>query len=65
MKVPNFTKSTMHNHRLVVFFLLLLIVGGLVSLWKMPKQEFPEFNMPVAIVAAVYPGASATRRRLT
>ena len=59
MKVPNFTKSTMHNHRLVVFFLLLLIVGGLLSLWKMPKQEFPEFNMPVAIVAAVYPGASA------
>ena len=59
MRVPNFTKSTMHNHRLVVFFLLLIIIGGLVSLWKMPKQEFPEFNMPVAIVAAVYPGASA------
>ncbi len=59
MKMPNFTKATMHNHRLVVFFLLLLIIGGLLSLWKMPKQEFPEFNMPVAIVAAVYPGASA------
>ena len=59
MNVPNFTKATMHNHRLVVFFLLLLIIGGLVSLWKMPKQEFPEFSMPVAIITAIYPGASA------
>ena len=59
MKAPNFTKATMHNYRLVVFFLMLLIIGGLLSLWKMPKQEFPEFNMPVAIVAAVYPGAPA------
>ena len=59
MSTPNFTKHTMHNHRLVVFFMLLLIGGGLVSLWQMPKQEFPEFKMSIGMVVAVYPGASA------
>ncbi len=59
MKIPNFTKHTMHNYRLVVFFLLLLIGAGVVSMWKMPKQEFPEFKTCIGMVVAVYPGASA------
>lgn len=59
MKIPNFTQYTMHNHRLVVFFLTLLIGSGIVSMWIMPKQEFPEFKMAVGLVVAVYPGASA------
>ncbi len=59
MSTPNFTKHTMHNHRLVVFFMLLLVGGGLISLWQMPKQEFPEFKMSIGMVVAVYPGASA------
>ncbi len=59
MGMPNFTKYTMRNYRLVVFFLLLLISGGLASMWMMPKQEFPEFKMSVGMMVAVYPGASA------
>ena len=59
MKIPNFTRATMHNYRLVVFFLILLVMAGGVSLWKMPKQEFPEFNMPIAMMVAIYPGASS------
>ena len=57
--MPNFTKFTMHNYRLVVFFLLLLVGGGLASMWMMPKQEFPEFKMSIGMMVAVYPGASA------
>lgn len=49
----------MHNYRIVIFFMSLLIGAGMLSLWKMPKQEFPEFSMPVGMVVAVYPGASA------
>lgn len=59
MKIPNFTQYTMHNHRLVVFFLMLLIGSGIASMWMMPKQEFPEFKMTNALLVAVYPGASA------
>ncbi len=59
MGMPNFTKFTMHNYRLVVFFLLLLVGGGLASMWMMPKQEFPEFKMSIGMMVAVYPGASA------
>ncbi len=59
MKIPNFTQYTMHNHRLVVFFVTLLIGAGIVSMWLMPKQEFPEFKAAMGLVVAVYPGASA------
>ena len=59
MRTPNFTQSTMHNYRMVIFFMLLLVGAGIMSLWKMPKQEFPEFSMPVGMVVAIYPGASA------
>ena len=59
MDMPNFTKYTMRNYKLVVFFLLLLVSGGLASLWMMPKQEFPEFKMSLGMLVAVYPGASA------
>lgn len=59
MGMPNFTKFTMRNYRLVVFFLLLLVGGGLASMWMMPKQEFPEFKMSIGMMVAVYPGASA------
>ncbi len=59
MGLPNFTRYTMRNYKLVVFFMLLLISGGLASLWMMPKQEFPEFKMAIGMVVAVYPGASA------
>ena len=59
MGMPNFTKFTMHNYRLVVFFILLLISGGLASVMFIPKQEFPEFKMAIGMLVAVYPGAPA------
>ncbi|MBQ0063960.1 MAG: efflux RND transporter permease subunit [Prevotella sp.] len=59
MTAPNFTAHTMRNYRLVVVFMILLILTGAFSLWNMPKQEFPEFTMPIGMLVAVYPGASA------
>ena len=59
MGMPNFTKFTMHNYRLVVFFIMLLISGGLASVMVIPKQEFPEFKMAMGMLVAVYPGATA------
>lgn len=59
MKDRIFSAFTMRYYQIVLFFVSLLILSGAYSLWKMPKQEFPEFSMPIAIVAAVYPGASA------
>lgn len=49
----------MHNYRLVVFFLLIMIGVGIASLLNMPKQEFPEFKIIRGMVVALYPGASA------
>ncbi len=59
MGMPNFTQYTMRNYRMVVFFLLLLVSGGLASMWMMSKQEFPEYKMTMGMLVAIYPGASA------
>lgn len=48
------------NHRKVVSFcVLLIVVGGLYSYFSMGRLEDPEFSIKTAVVATIYPGASA------
>ena len=43
--------------------MLILIVGGMVTLASGIKQEvFPEINMDIVLVEVVYPGASPAER---
>lgn len=49
----------MRGYRLTLFFITILVCGGLFSLYEMPKEEFPDFDMPMAVMVAVYPGATA------
>ncbi|MDO5446447.1 MAG: efflux RND transporter permease subunit [Prevotellaceae bacterium] len=65
MNLPNFTQGTMHNYRLVGFFLSILLLLGIFTLWTMPKQEFPEFSPNIGIMVAVNPGASAEEMERT
>lgn len=51
--------STIKRRRATVLVVILLFIGGLYSYIKLPKEEYPIVDMPVAIVTAVYPGASA------
>lgn len=48
------------NKRLFVYLLILFIaISGGMSYLTLPKQNFPEVVFPVAVITAVYPGASA------
>ncbi len=44
---------------IALIFAVFIMVFGVVSYATLPKQLYPVFPMPMAIVTAVYPGASA------
>ncbi len=57
----NFDISTwaLHNRKLVNFFILCLMAGGILSYVAMPKLEDPAIKVKQAMVVTTYPGASA------
>lgn len=49
----------MRSHSLVAFIVIALVLFGLCCLPIMNKDEFPQFVIRQAVVAAIYPGATA------
>lgn len=52
-------KWAFKNRGLIYFLVAVLMVGGLFSVYNMSKLEDPEVKVKLAMVVAVYPGASA------
>jgi len=47
------------DHKTSVFVLFFLItVGGLISYFRLPKESFPEMEIPMIAVNTIYPGVS-------
>ena len=46
-----------HKH-ITLLLVIAMMLGGVFSLIKIPKDEFPHFDVPVGLVVGVYPGAS-------
>lgn len=55
----DFSSWALANKKLVAFFIAVLVVGGLYGAYDMSKLEDPEIKVKQAMVATVYPGASA------
>ena len=55
----NLGKWAFSNRLLVYFMVVVLVVGGMLSIYEMPKLEDPEVKVKVAMVVTTYPGASA------
>lgn len=55
----DYGKWSFDNSKLVSFLIAVLIVGGMVSYYTLPKLEDPELKVRQALVVGVYPGASA------
>ena len=55
----DFSGWALDNRKLINFFILCLIVGGVLSFYNMPKLEDPELKVKQAMVVTTYPGASA------
>ena len=55
----NFSKFALNNKTLIIFLICVLCLGGVSAFYKMSKLEDPEIKVKQAMVATVYPGASA------
>lgn len=58
---PNIVSFGLQYRRIVMLITVVLIAWGVYSLVVMDKNEFPSFTIREGVVAAVYPGADATR----
>ena len=55
----NFSKWALDNSKLINFFVVILVVGGILSYGSMSKLEDPAIKVKQAMVVTTYPGASA------
>lgn len=55
----DFSSWALDNKKLVYFFVAILVVGGALSYYSMPKLEDPALKVKQAMVVTTYPGASA------
>ncbi|NLD92681.1 MAG: TolC family protein [Fibrobacter sp.] len=49
----------MRNQKIVMLIITLMIVFGVYSLYRMPRQEFPVFTIRQGLVIGIYPGATS------
>ena len=54
-----FSKIFIERPRLAVVISVVLVLAGLISLYKLPVAEYPEIAPPTLFVSATYTGASA------
>lgn len=50
--------SAMRHKHITLLLVVMMMLAGVFSLIKIPKNEFPQFNVPVGLMVGVYPGAS-------
>lgn len=55
----NLIEASMKNKQIGFAIVIILFLFGIYSLITMPRQEFPEFNVPVGLVIASVPGATS------
>jgi multidrug efflux pump len=59
MKRLNLSDWAVHHPALVLFLILLIGLGGALSFGRLGRSEDPNFTIKVAIVTAIWPGATA------
>lgn len=50
--------SAMRHKRITLLLVAVMMLAGMASLVVIPKDEFPQFQLPIGLVVGVYPGAS-------
>ncbi len=65
--IEKVTQAALNNQQVVIVVTAALLVFGTISLFVMPRQEFPEFVVRQGIIVGVFPGASSVEveERLT
>lgn len=55
----NLPKYSLDNSKVVYFFLAIMLIGGVISFFKLPKKEDAPFVIKTAVLITQYPGATA------
>jgi multidrug efflux pump subunit AcrB len=50
--------AAIKHKKITLFVVAFIIVLGFYSYYLLPRQEYPDITPPIAIITAVYPGAS-------
>jgi len=50
--------SAIRHKSITIMLVITIIMAGMYSLNKIPKDEFPQVSIPVGLVVGIYPGAS-------
>ena len=50
--------AAVHHKSIVILLCAVMMVSGIISLVFIPKDEFPELDLPFGVVVGIYPGAS-------
>ncbi len=54
----NIPKYALDNKKVIYFILLIMLVGGCLSFFKLPKKEDSPFSIKTAVLITQYPGAT-------
>lgn len=54
----NIPKYSLENKKIVYFFLAIMLIGGVLSFFKLPKKEDAPFVIKQAVLVTQYPGAT-------
>lgn len=54
----NLSAWALAHQPLVSFLMLLVLVAGALSYWRLPRNEDPDFTIKTAVVSAAWPGAT-------
>ena len=57
--MADYSKWALNNRKLINFFIICLVVGGILSYNAMSKLEDPAIKVKQAMIVTTYPGASA------
>lgn len=52
--------AAMHHKSIVILLCAVMLIAGIISLVFIPKDEFPQLDIPIGVVVGIYPGASET-----
>lgn len=62
MRLPkgsSIVERSIHHKKFIYLFIVVAFVVGVVGLFKMNRDQLPEFKIKQGLVAAIYPGATA------
>lgn len=51
--------TSLSKKNITIFIVAIIFISGILSYISLPKQQYPVVKLPMVIISAVYPGASA------